>query len=89
MSQIQELEGLYCQESNIDKTENMTSKSIIYKVKVYNSEGILQKVISQKALLKRSDKLFLEPYLFDKDKRGQKRESKKKNLIIPSVTPVN
>ena len=63
--------------------------AIIHEVKVYNPAGKLQKVISQKALLKRSDKLFLEPYLFDKYKRGQKRESKKKNLIIPSVTPVN
>ena len=37
--------------------------SIINEVKVYDPSGKLQKVISQKALYKRSDKLFKDPYL--------------------------
>ena len=52
--------------------------AIIHEVKVYNPAGKLQKVISQKALLKRSDKLFLDPYLFCKDKRGRPKGRSKK-----------
>ena len=42
---------------------------MIHEVKVYSPSGKLQKVISQKALLKRSDKLFLDPYLVLKKAR--------------------
>ena len=52
--------------------------AIIHEVKVYNPAGKLQKVISQKALYRRSDRLFKDPYLFCKPKRGQpKKESSK------------
>jgi|TARA_B110000196_G_scaffold83013_1_gene71728 hypothetical protein len=78
MTLFQDLEDLYCQEGNIDKAENMTLKSMIYEVRVYNPAGKLQTVISQKDLLKRSDKLFLDPYLFHKDKRGQLKGRSKK-----------
>ena len=36
---------------------------MIHKVRVYDPSGKLQKVISQKTLYKRSDKLFKDPYL--------------------------
>jgi len=52
--------------------------TIIHEVKVYNSSGKLQKVISQKALLKRSDMLFKDPYLFCKPKRGRPKGRPKK-----------
>jgi hypothetical protein len=49
--------------------------TIINVVKIYNPAGVLQKTISQKALLKRSDKIFLDPYLFCKDKRGRPKKA--------------
>ena len=52
--------------------------TIIHEVKVYNPAGKLQKVISQKSLLKRSDMLFQDPYLFCKDKRGRPKGLSKK-----------
>ena len=52
--------------------------TIIHEVKIYNPLGKLQKVISEKTLLKRSDKLFLDPYLFCKDKRGRPKGLLKK-----------
>ena len=51
--------------------------AIIHEVKVYNPAGILQKVISEKTLLKRSDKVLADPYLFCKDKRGRPKGIKK------------
>jgi len=44
---------------------------MIHEVMIYNPSGKLQKVISQKALLKRSDMLFQDPYIFCKPTRGQ------------------
>ena len=52
--------------------------AIIHEVKVYNPAGKLQKVISQKSLLKRSDKVLADPYLFCKDKRGRPKGGLKK-----------
>ena len=46
--------------------------SVINEVKVYSPSGKLQKVISQKALLKRFDKLFKDTFLILKKGR-QKR----------------
>jgi len=36
---------------------------MLHEVRVYDPSGKLQKVISQKALHKRSDKLFKDPFL--------------------------
>jgi len=47
--------------------------SIIHEVKVYSPSGKLQKVISQKALLKRLDKLFKDPFLVLKKGRPKGR----------------
>ena len=47
--------------------------SIIHEVKVYSPSGKLQKVISQKALLKRLDKLFKDPFLVLKKGRPKDR----------------
>jgi len=47
---------------------------MIHEVRVYNPSGKLQKVISQKALYKRSDMLFRDPYLFCKAKRGRPKK---------------
>jgi len=47
--------------------------SIINEVKVYSPSGKLQKVISQKVLLKRLDKLFIDPFLLLKKGRPKKR----------------
>ena len=52
--------------------------TIINVVKIYNPTGILQKTISQKALLKRADKVLADPYLFFKDKRGRGKGRPKK-----------
>jgi len=46
---------------------------MIHKVRVYDPSGKLQKVISQKALHKRSDKLFKDPFLVLKKGRPQGR----------------
>jgi len=51
---------------------------MIHEVRVYNPSGKLQKVISQKALYKRSDRLFKDPYLFCKPKRGRPKGLSKK-----------
>jgi len=51
---------------------------MIHEVRVYNPSGKLQKVISQKALYKRSDMLFQDPYLFCKPKRGRPKGRPKK-----------
>jgi len=51
---------------------------MIHEVRVYNPSGKLQKVISQKALYKRSDMLFKDPYLFCKPKRGRPKGRPKK-----------
>ena len=47
--------------------------SVINEVKVYSPSGKLQKVISQKALLKRLDKLFEDPFLILKKGRPKNR----------------
>jgi len=44
---------------------------MIHEVKVYNPSGKLQKVISQKTLEKRSDRLFQDPSIIFKSKRGR------------------
>jgi len=51
---------------------------MIHEVRVYNPSGKLQKVISQKALHKRSDMLIQDPYLFCKPKRGRPKGRPKK-----------
>jgi len=60
---------------NLLRIKNM---AIIHEVKVYNPAGKLQKVISQKVLLKRSDMVLADPYLFCKDKRGRPKGQSKK-----------
>ena len=47
---------------------------MIHEVKVYDSSGKLKKVISQKTLHKRSDKLFQNPTLLSKPTRGRKKQ---------------
>ena len=47
---------------------------MIHEVKVYDSSGKLKKVISQKTLHKRSDKLFQNPTLLSKPMRGRKKQ---------------
>jgi len=46
---------------------------MIHEVRVYDPSGKLQKVISQKALHKRSDKLFKDPFLVLKKGRPKGR----------------
>jgi len=46
---------------------------MIHEVRVYSPSGKLQKVISQKALHKRSDKLFKDPFLVLKKGRPKGR----------------
>ena len=46
---------------------------MIHEVRVYNPSGKLQKVISQKALNKRSDMLFQDPFLVLKKGRPKGR----------------
>jgi hypothetical protein len=48
---------------------------MIHEVKVYDSSGKLKKVISQKTLHKRSDKLFQDPTLLSKPARGRKKQA--------------
>ncbi len=47
---------------------------MIHEVKVYDSSGKLKKVISQKTLHKRSDKLFQDPTLLSKPMRGRRKK---------------
>ena len=47
---------------------------MIHEVKVYDSSGKLKKVISQKTLSRRSDKLFQNPSLLSKPMRGRKKQ---------------
>ena len=47
---------------------------MIHEVKVYGPSGKLQKVISQKALNKRSDKLCQDPFLYSKPAKGRKKK---------------
>ena len=54
--------------------------TIIHEVKVYNSSGELQKVISKKALYKRSDRLLEDPFLFCKPKAGRPKGRPKEML---------
>jgi len=51
---------------------------MIHEVRVYSPSGKLQKVISQKALYKRSEMLFQDPFLFCKPKRGRPKGRPKK-----------
>jgi len=51
---------------------------MIHEVRVYNPSGKLQKVISQKALKKRSDMLFKDPFLFCKSKVGRPKKGSSK-----------
>ena len=53
---------------------------MIHEVKVYNPSGKLQKVISKKALYKRSDRLFEDPFLFCKATRGRPKGKPKEML---------
>jgi len=53
---------------------------MIHEVRVYNASGKLQKVISQKALYKRSDKLLKDPYLFCKPTKGRPKKESPKQL---------
>ena len=55
-------------------------KNMIHEVKVYNPSGKLQKVISKKALYKRSDRLFENPFLFCKATRGRPKGKPKEML---------
>ena len=48
---------------------------MIHEVKVYDSSGKLKKVISQKTLSRRSDKLFQNPSLLSKPMRGRKKRA--------------
>ena len=48
---------------------------MIHEVKVYDSSGKLKKVISQKTLSRRSDKLFQNPGLLSKPMRGRKKQA--------------
>lgn len=48
----------------------------MHQVKVYDSSGNLKKVISVKALNKRSDKLIESPSLFKKNPRNAKSPAK-------------
>jgi len=54
---------------------------MIHEVRVYSPSGKLQKVISQKALYKRSEKLFQDPFLFCKSKRGRPKGRPKKQFL--------
>jgi len=56
---------------------------MIHEVRVYNPSGKLQKVISQKALYRRSDRLFKDPYLFCKPTRGRPKGRPKKGSFKP------
>jgi len=51
---------------------------MIHEVRVYSPSGKLQKVISQKALYKRSDKLFKDPFLVLKKARPKGRPGRPK-----------
>jgi len=53
---------------------------MIHEVRVYNHSGKLQKVISKKALYKRSDRLFEDPFLFCKATRGRPKGKPKEML---------
>jgi len=46
---------------------------MIHEVKVYDPSGKLKKVISQKILNRRSDKLCQNPTLFSKQTKGRKK----------------
>ena len=48
---------------------------MIHEVKVYDSSGKLKKVISQKTLRRRSDKLFQNTTLLSKPMRGRKKQA--------------
>jgi hypothetical protein len=61
---------------------------MIHEVKVYNPSGKLQKVISKKALFKRSDRLFQDPFLFYKSTKGRPKGKPKEmftDLYIPNL----
>ena len=47
---------------------------MIHPVKVYSPSGKLKKVISQKILNRRSDKICLNPSLFSKQTKGRKKK---------------
>ena len=51
---------------------------MMHEVRVYNALGKLKKVISLKALQKRSDKVLADPKIFYKPTRGRPR---KKGLV--------
>ena len=53
---------------------------MIHQVKVYNPSGKLKKVISQKALDKRSDRLFKDPSLLFKPTGGRPKGKPKEML---------
>ena len=53
---------------------------MIHEVRVYNKHGKLQKVISQKALEKRSDRLFKDLFLLYKPTRGRPKGQPKEML---------
>ena len=54
---------------------------MIHEVRVYSPSGELQKVISQKALHKRSDKLFEDPSLIFKAKTRGRPKKMPKGII--------
>jgi len=56
-------------------------KNMIHEVRVYTPSGILQKVISKKALYKRSDRLIEDPSLFCKATRGRPKGRPKKQFL--------
>ena len=61
-------------------SNNGNTRSVMYEVKVYNSTGDLKKVISVKALNRRSDKLINSPSLYTNKRK------KSKPVVITSKT---
>jgi len=55
---------------------------MMHEVRVYNALGKLKKVISLKALQKRSDKVLADPKIFCKPTSGRPRKKELANNII-------
>jgi hypothetical protein len=55
---------------------------MIHEVRVYNALGKLKKIVSLKALQKRSDKLLEDPKIFYKPTRGRPRKKEAINKFI-------
>ena len=57
-------------------------KNMMHEVRVYNALGKLKKVISLKALQKRSDKVLADPKIFCKSTSGRPRKKGLTNNLI-------